>query len=126
MASMTLTALVGTTLTPSVGKTAEALAQTATVKADVAAIVYTTVAANIATLVADGASPTQGHVNTLDTNWAALKALIDTAVADAAALPGTGGDVVLQVNAGNVVTKNKLDEILRFMRQQIEGSNLLT
>jgi hypothetical protein len=28
-----------------------------------------TVAANIATLVADGATPTQAHVNTLNTNW---------------------------------------------------------
>jgi hypothetical protein len=27
------------------------------------------VAANIATLVAEGATPTQGNVNTLNTNW---------------------------------------------------------
>lgn len=52
------------------------------------AMATTTVAANIATLVADGASPTQGHVNTLNTNWGTLLTLIDAAkVAAAAAIP---------------------------------------
>lgn len=126
MAKMTLTATVGSALTAGVGKTGELLAVAATVKADVAALDYTTVAANIATLVADGASPTQGHVNTLNTNWGTFKALVDTAVTDAATIPGTAGDVVLQINGATVLTKNKLREILNSFLQQVEGSNLLT
>src|SRR5689334_15299312 len=43
---------------------------------------YGTVATDIATLVSDGASPTQGHVNTLNTDWTAYKASIDAISAD--------------------------------------------
>src|SRR5271166_2370205 len=35
-----------------------------------------TVATNVATLVSDGASPTQAHVTTLNTNWGSLKAAL--------------------------------------------------
>lgn len=44
---------------------------------------YTSVAADIATLVADGASPTQGHVNTLNSDWSAFKTVQDAFVAAA-------------------------------------------
>lgn len=37
-------------------------------------VATTTVAADVATLVADGATPTQAHVTTLNTDWAALLA----------------------------------------------------
>lgn len=39
--------------------------------------VVTTVAANVGTLVSDGASPTQAHVTTLSGNWASLKTVVD-------------------------------------------------
>lgn len=94
MALMALSATVGTALTPALGRP------------DVAAVT-----AALAVLVADAASPTQAHVTTLNTAYAALIA----------------GDVVLLINSSsNVATKNKLDEILRAMRQLVEGSNLLT
>lgn len=37
-------------------------------------VATTTVNSDVATLVADGATPTQAHVNTLNTDWTALKA----------------------------------------------------
>lgn len=40
----------------------------------------TTVAANIATLVADGASPTQAHVTTLNGNWTTYLAALSAAI----------------------------------------------
>lgn len=42
---------------------------------------YTTFAADLATLVADGASPTQAHVNAVNSDWTSLKAVIDGVVA---------------------------------------------
>src|ERR1019366_581928 len=41
-------------------------------------VTTTTVAANVGTLVSDGASPTQAHVTTLNSNWGTLKTAIDT------------------------------------------------
>lgn len=129
MAVMNLVGTVGTGLTASVGSGAASSASLATAKADAAAIDYTAFAAALAVLVADGASPTQAHVNTANSAWTTLKALIDTTVTDVAAIsagPALTGDVALYVNAATVLTKNKLDEILRAMRFIIEGSSLLT
>lgn len=67
------------------------------------------VAAALAVLVADGASPTEGHVTTLDAAYTAL-------VADIAPLPANA-DVVISYNATTVVDLNALrqavDELLR-------------
>lgn len=94
MAIMALGATVGTTLTAALGSGKIAPVTDA-----------------IAVLVADGASPTQAHVTTLNTAYTALLA----------------NDVVLLINSSsNVSTKNKLREILRAFMFQIEGSNLLT
>lgn len=70
--------------------------------ADPASVVTTTVAANVATLVADGASPTQGHVNTLNTNWTTLLAQITALKA------AQGGDVIVSVNLANVASVSAL------------------
>jgi len=92
-------------------------AAVATVKADVAALVYTTLAAAIATAVADGASPTQAHVTAINTAWGTFKALVDTAVTDAAALAGvTDADVKVSVNTSNITTKNQLTQIWEAFR----------
>lgn len=94
MAIMALTATVGTSLTAPLGRV------------DIAAIT-----AAVATLVADGATPTQAHVTALNAAYALLIA----------------PDVVLLINSSaNVASKNKLDEIMRNMRRIVEGSNLLT
>jgi hypothetical protein len=75
----------------------------------------TTVDGNIATLVADGATPTQAHVNTLNTNWTTMKtdmiALHNAIVAyeaDIAAGTTVGGDVILSFDAAKVGKRSVL------------------
>lgn len=68
----------------------------------------TTVAANVATLVADGASPTQAHVTTLNTNWALLSADI------ASGSLGGSADVVISFDA-SVVTS------ITILRQMVQA-----
>ena len=67
-----------------------------------------TVDANVATLVADGASPTQAHVTTLDTNWTALKA-------GTGAIPANT-DVVVSINTANITSiaslRHALDQVV--------------
>lgn len=75
-----------------------------------------TVTADVATLVADGATPTEAHVTTLDTDWTAAVAGQDAA----------SDDVVLTVNATNVVTLTALRRAMAALYQYYAGSNLLT
>lgn len=129
MVTTILTGTVGTGLMATIGQGAPSSASLTLAKADAAAIDYTAFAAALAVLVADGASPTQAHVTTANSAWTTLKALIDTTVTDVAAVsagPTISADVVLAVNGATVLTKNKLDEILRAMRWSLEGSSLLT
>lgn len=114
MAKLSLTATVGTALTSSIGRSAE---PSAAIAAVVAAAVAVT--ADVATLVADGASPTQAHVTTLNTDYTVLAAAI-------AAMPAVSGDIFLNVNGANVLTINKYDEIMRSFRSLVGGSNVLT
>lgn len=89
-------------------------AGSADAKASAAAIDTTTVAANVATLVADGASPTQGHVNTLNTNWGTLLALINTAKSDAAS-----GDCLLSYDEAVYDTNPKIWAMLRALAYRL-------
>lgn len=73
----------------------------------------TTVAANVATLVADAGTPTQGHVTTLNTNWGLLNTDLN-------------GDIVLSYNVSNVVSNNVLIAGLREIISRLQGSNDLT
>jgi hypothetical protein len=73
---------------------------------------YSSVASAIATLVADGASPTQAHVTTLNTAWTTLKAALDTHAA---------ADVSLLYNTATVNTTNKGSSALRAIEQQFIG-----
>lgn len=81
-------------------------------------VASTTVAANIATLVADGAAPTQAHVTTLNTNWAALLA----------GLPGIPAkvDVVLSFDATVVGTRSNLRRAIEALLAVVDSGNSLT
>jgi len=78
----------------------------------------TTVAANVATLVADGASPTQAHVTTLNTNWGTFLTAYNSY---------TGGVGALTANASfffdpaQVTTMNQARAILRAIEHQLAG-----
>ncbi len=85
----------------------------ATTVADQAAV-----EAAVAVLEADAATPTQAHVNSLRTVWDAL-------VLDIAKVPATA-DVVVSVNATNVVTQSALRAALRQVEQVFEGNSALT
>lgn len=129
MVTTILTGTVGTGPMATIGQGAASSATLATAQADALALTYTAFAAALAVLVADGASPTQAHVTTANSAWTTLKTAIDLVVADVAAIsagPAISADVVLAVNGATVLTKNKLDEIMRAMRWSIEGSSLLT
>lgn len=69
---------------------------------------FATVTTNVATLVSDGATPTQGHVNTLNTNYTALAASI-------------AGDVSVVWNATTITTRNQMRHALREAMRSIEG-----
>jgi hypothetical protein len=81
-------------------------------------VASTTVDANIATLVADGASPTQAHVTTLNTNWAALLA----------GLPGVPAnkDIVISFDAATVVNMNVLRRGIAELLKVLESGGTLT
>ncbi len=64
---------------------------------------YTSVAADIAVLVADGASPTQGHVNTLNSDWATFKTALDLLTTALAV-----GDAVLYIKDSASLTRLEL------------------
>lgn len=81
-------------------------------------VATTTVAANVATLVADGATPTQAHVTTLNTNWTAL-------LAGTGAVPANA-DVVLSFDTTAVGTRTVLRKAVDAMLRIIEGGNELT
>lgn len=68
------------------------------------AALQTTFETDLATLVADGASPTEGHVTTVNDDYTALKA------AFAAVAPAT--DVQVSVDVANVPTQGVLRKAL--------------
>lgn len=86
----------------------------------------------VAVLVADGALPTQGHVDTLNTAWGLLKTAIDalsTAAVSAdltAVAADEAGDVVIDWNATNVTTKNGLRAAIKSALVVVDGSDDLT
>jgi hypothetical protein len=77
-----------------------------------------TVAADVATLVADGASPTQGHVNTLNTDWTSLKTVID------AQASGALGGVTVIIDLAVITNLNKLDAALAAIKFAARGPAL--
>lgn len=103
MARMTLTSTVGSGLEASYGRSSQPDA--------------TAFEAALATLVTDGASPTQAHVTAANNAYTTLKAAYTAYY---------GNDVILSVNGGAVLTKNKYREIIRALEQLVFGSSLLT
>lgn len=90
-----------------------------------AAPATTTVAANIATLVADGASPTQGHVNTLNTNWGTF--LTSETAYRAAVATAIGGDSVVVLFDTSKFTKlNQVKAALAAILQSAAASGKFT
>lgn len=99
---------------------AGAVPLSATVETDL----NTTVSGDIDTLVADGASPTQAHVTTLEghfdtlqTDWAAYKAATDAA---------TTANVSVTFDKTAITSMNQLKSALNNIMLQIAGSGLLT
>lgn len=78
----------------------------------------TTVDADVAVLVADGASPTQAHVTTLNTHMTTLDAAI--AAASGNNLLG-GADVVLLFDSTVVANNSNLRAFLRALTQLAAG-----
>lgn len=77
------------------------------------------VAADVATLVADGATPTQAHVTTLNTDWGTLNTAL------AAMVPETG-DVYVSFDATKITTRRQLREALEQVLIQATGSGTVT
>lgn len=69
---------------------------------------FAAVTADVATLVADGASPTQAHVTTLNTDYTALAAAIN-------------GDVTIIWNGSVVTSRNQLRHALLAAIKAVEG-----
>lgn len=131
---------LGTTADPSgLGDTTAAVADVATLvsgKPDV-----TAVDTAVGVLVADGASPTQAHVNDLNTAWGTLKTAIttnntniDTTSTDMTVLAASvvllqaaiGGDVTVLLNPATVTTKRQLVQAIRdYLLPSIVSSGLL-
>ena len=73
----------------------------------------------LATLVADGASPTQSHVTSVNAAYTTFKA-------DIAALGGVADDVTILFNAANVASVSALDKVIRQLLRIVQGSGILT
>jgi hypothetical protein len=78
----------------------------------------TTVAANIATLVADGASPTQGHVNTLNTNWGTFLTAYNLYAAGVGTLTA---NATFMFDPAAITTMNQLRAALRKIEELCAG-----
>lgn len=71
------------------------------------------VAADVAVLVADGATPTQAHVTTLNTDWGTLNG-------------GLTGDLVVSFDATKITTITQLRRALDMALQAMQGAGNLT
>lgn len=80
-----------------------------------------TVAADIATLVADGASPTQGHVNTLNTDWGTFLTAETTFRGGVSALTT---NFTLLYDAATVTNMNQVRAALREFERLLAGRGL--
>jgi hypothetical protein len=68
---------------------------------------------DVGVLVADGATPTQAHVNTLNTDWTAF-------------LASHTGDIVVSVDTAKVTTKNQFLAAIAALLAVVDGSSILT
>src|ERR1019366_6500603 len=83
------------TIVTSVGGPAKPAAPAANYLATLAtAVDYTTFVSDLATLVADGTTPTQGHVTSVNSDWTTLKAEIDALTTGASGAQTAAGHTV--------------------------------
>lgn len=81
----------------------------------------TALAAAVAALVADGASPTQGHVNTLNTAYGTFATALTAYNTAVSALSSDfGADVLVMVNTTNVSRRNTLQVLLLELQKSIQ------
>lgn len=92
----------------------------AAVRANLIQTGYAAVAADTATLVTDGATPTQAHVTTLAADWAILKALIDAQVTAGA------NSVTLVFDAAVFSDTGKLAIAFKEFLERVKGTGYLT
>lgn len=102
-----------------------------TLATDVATMVAAAipVAAALAVLVADGASPTQAHVNTLNSAYTTLATAMTAVGVDQAAITagvGTSTALSVQVDTTLVTTNNMFQRLLDDIARRVRGSSLLT
>ena len=96
-----------------------AVAPSATSAGVAAGTLTTNVAAAVAQLVTDAGTPTQGHVNTLNTAWGLLATAIAAANTAAAA-----ANVVIDIDTAVVTTLNGLTHAVRNLLRTVEGSGM--
>jgi hypothetical protein len=105
------------------GCTSAVLASTQKTDATALAAAQVTAAADVAVLVADGATPTQAHVTTLNTDYTALATAIATSVADVSANPSA--NVVIVWDA-TITKRAQLRSALRSALTLLNGSSILS
>lgn len=81
------------------------------------------VATDVATLVADGATPTQAHVTTLNTDWGTLNTAIAAATGSNVI---AGADVAVLLDTTAVATHSKLRALIVELLQLLAGNGALT
>ena len=82
---------------------------------DTGGALYGVVVSTLATLVADGPSPTQAHVTAVNNAWTAYIALLATAA----------GDMLLSINGTTITSGNQVRAGLLMMQSVLAGSNRL-
>lgn len=101
------------------GSNSGSVAPASTSSTTAAGTLTTNVAAAVAVLVADAASPTQAHVNTLNTAWGLLATAIAAANTAAAA-----ANVVIDIDTAVVTTRNGVMAAVRDLLRTIDGSGM--
>lgn len=136
MALEAFTATIGT-VAPALGRAADPSAAVTALAAAIAAAVAlvpnpAAFEAALATLVADGASPTQAHVTSANNAYTTLAAAQVTYAAAVAALSTTAAaasvaaDVSILFKTSAVVSRNKLNEAVLKLLPLIGGQGILT
>lgn len=78
----------------------------------------TTVAADVATLVADGATPTQAHVTTLNTDWGTF---LTSLTAYTGGVGNLSKDFTFMYNPSTVTKMNQVRSALRHLERLLAG-----
>lgn len=135
MAREAFTATTG--VTPTFGRAPEPNGSLTALAAAITAAIalapsVTALAAAIATAVADGASPTQGHVNAINSAYGTFATALTAYNVAVAALStttsaaGVSADLTVLVNLATITSTNKFRCAMRGLLSLIEGQGMLT